>query len=460
MSANYKNFPFHLIGCAVLPLVGAYTQSVRAVFPDPSVVEAHWRKNPKIFHETFDALFPQAEKLSLYDKELPDWFEKQKGKLFEIRRYSDGALFHTLDDLNKLPCDAELKKIIKVVGSQEFLEKVLPKEVMESIFAHVTGGEEFGLKTLFKPCFDGKFFNPLGMGSLDMAIKLSLHQEDTQQELLVCCFRFDFKKRNTRADAVILESHHVRYASRNNDFSNWNFSELAFYKKTDELSRFPWSAAGEAKKKFSHVYAQLRKDLKDGRKKYKDCEICHTAKNTKDFFEFHMTKSEQLRGKNYNSLLDILVTEDFLKGIFGEELWNIIEHSSSRILHKGLGIEFQISRCINGFKVSFLLHNCHMGNRKEDVVIFNNSAGFGESEWKWLDFLYIHFCFLYNPEKDEISDVRLQDKLILNYKTIQKCNKKDGFLLLDYGDEKEVPFGEPTNNASLKKKHGDDCRLF
>jgi hypothetical protein len=99
-----------------------------------------------------------------------------------------------------------------------------------------------------------------------MEIKLSLHQEETQQELLVCYFRFDFKKRNTRADAVILESHCVRYASRNNDFFELNFSELVFYKKTDELSRFPWSAAGEAKKKFSHVYAQLRKDLKDGRK--------------------------------------------------------------------------------------------------------------------------------------------------------------------------------------------------
>lgn len=172
MNVNYKNFPFHLIGCAVLPLVGAYTQSVKAVLPDPSVVEMHWRKNPKIFQETFEASFSQAEDLSYWGEKFQDWFKNETKNLCEVRTASGNLQFHTLDDLEKLQCDAELKKIIEVFDSTQFLEKVLSEEIIKSIGLHVTEIKGFRLEIIFRPRFKNAFFNPLNKGSLDYTIYL------------------------------------------------------------------------------------------------------------------------------------------------------------------------------------------------------------------------------------------------------------------------------------------------
>ena len=204
MNVSYKNFPFHLIGCTLFLFVGARTQSVKAILPDPSVVEMHWRKNPKIFHETFEVLFPKAEWLPFWGEDFPDWFKNQNGNLCTVKTGSDDLSFHTLDDLEKLKCDADLKKIIKVVGSPEFLEKVLSEKVVRSIFAHATGGEDFRLEIIFRPHFKDAFFNPLGKGSLDMTICLKYFSEEAMR----CSFIFDFEKEN---NITVLKNCNVSY---------------------------------------------------------------------------------------------------------------------------------------------------------------------------------------------------------------------------------------------------------
>ena len=106
-----KNYLFHLTGCAVFLSVGVWSQNAKAIYPDPGVVKTHWQQNPKIFQETFEALFQQAEQFPLWSEVFPRWFKEQNGNLYEIGMGSVLLSFHTLDDLAKLPCDADLKKI-------------------------------------------------------------------------------------------------------------------------------------------------------------------------------------------------------------------------------------------------------------------------------------------------------------------------------------------------------------
>ena len=276
MNVNYKNFPFHLIGCEVLPLVGAYTQSVKAILPDPSVVEMHWRKNPKIFQATFEASFSQAEDLSYWGEKFQDWFKNETKNLCEVRTASGNLQFHTLDDLEKLQCDAELKKIIEVVGSREFLEKVLSGEVVKSIFAHAISGKDFKIEITFRPRLEKNFFNMFGKGELRMRIG----QFFEGSKVLDCDFSFAFEKKNR---LTVLTNYDVSYAIAQG--GEQRSTETEFLKKTERLSNFPWDAVSEAKKKFSTVYAKLRDDLKNNRKKYEDFEICSDAVAAKERLE-------------------------------------------------------------------------------------------------------------------------------------------------------------------------------
>ena len=116
-----------------------------------------------------------------------------------------------------------------------------------------------------------------------------------------------------------------------------------------------------------------------------------------------------------SAMSDILITEDFLKGIFGEEFWNILEHYNvNGFYYSGLSVDFNVSPYSKGLKVSYSFRNTQRGNRTEDAVSFQGEA----LKWEWLDFNHINFVFFYDPEKDEISHVRLQCRLVLNYELI------------------------------------------
>jgi len=429
MSANYKNFPFHLIGCAVLLLVGAYTQSVKAVLPDPSVVEMHWRQNPKIFQETFEMLFSQAESLHVWNEGslhvwnegFPSWIKDQNGNPCTVKTNRCWLSFHMLE---KLKCNAELKEIIKVLGSTEFLEKVLSEEVVKSIFAHAISGKDFETEITFQPHLEENFFNMFGKSELRMRIE----QFFKGSKVLDCDFSFAFEKKNR---LTVLTNYDVSYAIGQGE--EQRSTRVAFLKKMERLPDFPRNIPGNAKNKFSAVYAKLRDDLKNNRKEYKDFEICSDAefaqkqlKKSINSFEAFEEKIEMYKKLSSNPMImkyrdkisamsDILITEDFLKGIFGEEFWNILAHYNMKDFYSsGLSVNFNVSPYGKGLKVSYSFYNIHRGNRTEDAVSFQNEA----KEWEWINFNYINFVFFYDPEKDEISHVRLQRRLVLNYELI------------------------------------------
>ena len=473
MNMSYKNFPFRLIGCTLFLFVGARTQSVKAILPDPSVVEAHWRKNPKIFHEAFDALFPQAEDLSLWSEEFPKWFKEQNEKL-DICVGSKSLSFHTPDDLKKLSCDAELKKIIKVLGSKEFLQKVLTEEVVGAIFAHAVSGKDFKLEVVFKPClyYDNGFFNVLGKGSLSMSIRCDHREKENQ---LHCDFDFDFEKKKS---AAVLKNCRVTYYRPGDDSV-----EMEFLGKTNQLPGFPWNAAREARRKFPGMYAKLRDDLKKDPEKYKGWEICPAAKSGKDSLEddlrvygdpYYVSNMEELMGEidpetrrnarlpwlyskyKMSSVLDVLITENFLKGIFGEEFWNILEYDTSKCAKSDFHTEFKISehkisKHDSGFEILFKLYRSYHGNRTRDAVYVARRSDLYHhgSDWKYLDSNYIEFVFLYEPLEDKISHVKLRNKLILNDELIAEGIERDVLLPVDGQD-----YDEPGSFEALMELHG------
>lgn len=372
-------------------------------------MEAHWRKNPKIFHETFDALFPQAEDLSLWSEEFPKWFKEQNEKL-DICVGSKSLSFHTPDDLKKLSCDAELKKIIKVLGSKEFLQKVLTEEVVGAIFAHAVSGKDFKLSIVFvpRPYYDNGFFNVLGKGSLSMIIRCDHREEENQ---LHCSFVFDFEKEKSVA---ILKNCTVSYRAGNGKI------EMDFLKKTNKLPDFPWGAVKEAKKKFPSMYAKLRNELKKDPKEYHKChKICQKAEGAKNDLEMklreysepsyvrEMEKRDRQSNVKYigrpkliwfnpevlknvrlprlyskykmSSVLDVLITEDFLKGVFGEKFWNILEYDTSECARSGFHVSFdisEISKHTDGLEVLFKCCRSYHGNMKQDAVSFERTSGY------------------------------------------------------------------------------------
>ena len=478
-----KNYLFHLTGCAVFLLVGARTQNAKAVYPAASVVEAHWRQNPRIFQETFDALFPKAGQLFLWSEKFPKWLKERNGNPCEIKMGSDRLSFHTLDDLAKLPCDADLKEIIRVLGSTEFLTRVLPEGVIDSVFAHAIGCEELRLKIVFSLYCSNGFFNVLGKGSLYMGIVL-WDDDKKAENKLKCSFVFDFGKEKS---VTVLKNCTVSYRAGNNKI------EMDFLKKTDKLPHFPWNAVMKAKEKFSSVYAKLRDDLKKGRKKYECCKICQYADGGKRglekrlreyrrpsyvremekrdresnvkyignperiWFNPEVLENVQLPGLydkyNMQSVLNVLITEDFLKGVFGEEFWNILEHSISECARSGLHVSFEIHKYAYGLKVLFIFCRSYHGKMAQDAVSFERTSGYNITHrninWEWLDSNYIEFVFFYDPQKDEISHVRLQNKLILNDELIQEGETED--VLLIAGNE---DYGEPSLFEEVLKKSG------
>ena len=486
MNASYKNFPFRLIGCALLLLVvGARTQSVKAVLPAPSVVEAHWRQNTKIFHETFEALFPKAQQLHFWSEDFPYRFKGRNGNSCEIKTSSDQLSFHTLDDLEKLECDAELKKIIKVLGSTEFLEEVLSGEVIKSIASHVTEIKEPRLEIQFIPYFKDAFFNPINKGSLDMTIRLKhfSKEEHFSKEVMQCRFVFDFEKENS---VTVLKNCEVSYRAGDDETS------MEFLKKTDKLTDFPYSDVQNAKENFPRVYKFLRNRFKSDRAAYRDRKIWLTAENEKKKYEMSMgipsrdiahdfvsmtfyknivayidphdgsvvfTKpplslqekeqmsSEFIKLYKTSAMLDVLATEDFWEKIFGEKFWNIFKHYYLVDSDECCTISFDIAPCNDGLKISVSLDNFYRGNMKEDAVSFSPN---GSIQWEWLRSNYIKFVFFYDPQKDEISHVRFQDRLILNGEII-KCSKIKGGLLEVTAEDK----GEPDSFEKVLEKCGN-----
>ena len=424
---EYENFmnkiPYiHIMGCATALAVGAWTKNAKAVYPEPSVVEAHWRQNPRVFQETFAELFPQAEQLHLWREGLPDWVKNDKNRWYHVLRNDLERQFYTDSDLEELPCDAELKKIIKVIGSLEFLESVLPESVVQSIYAYATGGEEFQTEFCFVPCYKKEFFDALGGGSLCMEIQQRMDGETVCE----CYFQFDFEKRK---DLTILKNYSVNYCV-GDEFSK----NVEYIAAQQRLSDFPWAVAKEAKQKFSAVYAKLRDDFNKHLKRYCECKINDKVdiarERLKEDIEERFGNSDEK--KSVSAMLRIMVTEDFLEGIFRKKFRDILTVDRSnfvtgRVLTASLNIAAESDGKI---PISFEFYQNYRGGKNRTDFCSYSCPGTVQ-DWEWCNFNYIRFWFLFDPKNNEISHVRLQNQLILNDELITKCIPEETLLEVD-----------------------------
>ena len=247
-----------------------------------------------------------------------------------------------------------------------------------------------------------------GKGKLRMLIEQFLEGS----EVLNCNFSFAFEKKN---DLTVLTDYNVSYAITQGG-KRRRTGGVEFLKKTEQLSDFPWEAVMEAKGKFPFTYKEFCGVSKS---KLKICSCAESAKKkvmSSNSGLFHL-----------EPLLDVLITENFLKGIFGETFWNILEHYRE---DERPSVGFHISRYSNGYKVSYHFNRKHRGNMEHNAITFSGE----KAEWKWLDFIDVNFVFFYDPQKDEISDVSLQDKLVLNYEHHYKGETPNGLIAVDDED--------------------------
>ena len=473
MNVSYKNYLFHLTGCTLSLFVGARTQSVKAIYLEPCVVEEDWKRNPKVFQKTFDALFRQAESPHLWSEKFLGRFKVRNRDLYTVKTSSSSNVlsFHTLDDLEKLSCDDDLKKVIRIVGSTEFLEKVL-LGVAGDIVGYATHSKYLETKITFEQGLEKGFFNELGFfnefgkgekgffnefgkGTLRMKIEqfpeksellplglaygLELKKEDSfmvskVSKGLSCTFYFVFEKKD---DLTVLTGCEASYALSSGG------ARMKFVKKTEKISDFQWDVGTvkKAQENFPSVYAKLKdQKMKDQNRKFK---ISLDAKAG-------LKQSYRKSWEAAKPLLKVLITEDFLEGIFGETFWNILKYYGwGKPRGELLSVDFDVSKCGEGYKVSCKFRNKHRGNMERDVTAFSNKP----PNWEWLDFIYIHFVFFYDPQKDEISNVRLQDKLVLNYELISKSDKSGGLIAMDNEDSSN-PFEKIQEQyEEMQKQH-------
>lgn len=240
--------------------------------------------------------------------------------------------------------DIPLKKILKVLGSREFLEKIL-KQAAVSLIPPRDAQQDAKTEIQFTPYFRESFFNPAGKGKLLMKLT---HAKDIRYN-----FEFAFEKQK---NLVTMTEHRADYQ----DSDGKQTATAEWFSKPNPMSDFPLDAVGNAKKKILEVYAGLRNDFAAGRKKLADCKICPEISGSISRFikECHFIEGKYVSLKEvyphvneksftpkekHAALLDIIKTEDFLEGIFGKRFWDILRHANEGSLSgEGLYVSFQM----------------------------------------------------------------------------------------------------------------------
>ena len=130
--------------------------------------------------------------------------------------------------------DIPLKKILKVLGSREFLEKVLTQAGVSRIPSR-DAQEDAKTEIRFRPYFRESFFNPAGKGKLLMELT---HAKDIRYD-----FEFAFEKQE---NLVTMTEYQADYRDSNGKNKDGG---MAF--KTDPPVRFPVGCRKGSKKENS-----------------------------------------------------------------------------------------------------------------------------------------------------------------------------------------------------------------
>ena len=246
-----KKHPYPLaVGCAIFLCLGTRVQNAKAIGPSAEETEAYWRQNPKIFQKTFEELFPKAERLRPLIDSFPNAFTIEKGNFYttsytienacktgscyKTRPFGDFYTVSSSEALARLEQDIPLKKILKVLGSREFLEKVLTQAGVSRIPSR-DAQEDAKTEIRFRPYFRESFFNPAGKGKLLMELT---HAKDIRYD-----FEFAFEKQE---NLVTMTEYQADYRDSNGKNKDGG---MAF--KTDPPVRFPVGCRKGSKKENS-----------------------------------------------------------------------------------------------------------------------------------------------------------------------------------------------------------------
>jgi hypothetical protein len=231
-----KNTIYNITGCIVALIAGAWTQTAKAGYTDPQIIQSYWGANYRLIPVIFDELLPKADDLHLLGESIPEVFRIANRPLYKLRTpWGHDANFNTMVELKKLRVYmspypnpwagsdvqgvvlsfAELRRveanmmpkvrrILQTLGSREFLEMILDKQTVDAVCDRAVYGR-YKTEILFRPCsFFGNFFSPEGNG----VIVMNIEQGNTR--LLKGEFHFKEEKNGD----ISLSSCHVKYRNR------------------------------------------------------------------------------------------------------------------------------------------------------------------------------------------------------------------------------------------------------
>ena len=426
----------HIMGCVVALTVGAWKQNAKADYASNDSMISYW-ENMGIkdsFPEIFDEIFRSSDDPPLWSiTDFPSHFRCAKGDLYRIGKVAEDDsyhTFHTANELQNLPIDASLKKICKALGSKSFLVKILGEGNVDTIRDRSMQSEETTVE--FEPCYDGKiFFDAYGNARLYMHV----YQSSNVGKDFHCSFELIFKK---EGENVSLRRYVVCYD--NVDFVS-NYSRLhvgfQFLSKPQALSQSLFPTLRQAGLKINDIYRNLFDKKSREKVEFEEHSAVHVDDGEMHQFGingFFKDNDDDDDERRYDMDVDawdlsceIFSSKAFLRGIFGEKMWQMIE-KYTRYYREDY--DFNVNYTLKPLKNSKAPKGKDPDQfevylRISDMIDYTKEPKFGPIDTKSEHFFFIGFRFIFDFRKNEIRDVKFCDKLYLNGECITRGETKE-----------------------------------
>ena len=410
------------MGCVAALTVGAWEQNAKADYTDTETVKLHWEDIG--IKDSFPNIFDDSFRFSdwLWSAAFSPNFKQEKGALYRIRKAAEDDsyhTFHTADELQALQIDASLKKICKALGSRRFLVESLGEVTVNTVCDRSMQPNRETTVT-FDPYYDGEtFFDAYGNARLDMYVVQTSNAGDTP---LHCSFRLTFKK---EGENVSLTRYSVIYV-----VGTLGVGFRFLPKPQALLSQNLFLTLKQAGLRMNDIYRNLF-----DKKSREEVEFeKHSAVYIDDgkmhqfgingFFKDNNDDDDDERRFDmdvdaWDLSREIFSSKAFLSGIFGEEMWQMLE---------------KYTRCYRedyDFNVNYTLKPLKndKGNapdqfevylRISDMIDYTKESEFYPIDTKSEHFFFIGFRFIFDFRKNEIRDVKFCDKLCLNGELITR----------------------------------------
>ena len=418
--------------------VGACGENAKADYTDVEAVKLHWEDIgiKDSFPNIFDDSFRFSDSCPLWSTDFQSYFKHEKGDLYRIRKAAEDDsyhTFHTADELQALPIDASLKKICKVLGSRRFLVESLGEVTVNTVCDRSIQPNRETTVT-FIPYYDGEtFFDSYGNGRLQMCVNQTSNAGDSP---LHCSFRLTFKK---EGENVSLTRYSVIYVVGTFGVG------FSFLPKPQALSwnRFPIQSARQAGLKMNAVYQDLFGKKSREKVKFEEHSAVHVDDGEMHQFGINGFFKDNDDDDNddddndepryymdvnaWNLSREIFSSKAFLRGIFGEEMWQMLEKYTRCYRDDYDDYDFNVNYTLKPLKND-------KGNapdqfevylRISDMIDYTKEPAFGPIDTKSEHFFFIGFRFIFDFRKNEIRDVKFCDKLCLNGEFVAEGKTKE-----------------------------------